>query len=104
MLGVPFIFMWIFAWFVLTSGCLFACWMLFDRRASGAHPLLADRRPPALSGEPYAFLSFAEVRMSTVVFAALIALSLYLAIRSAAAAARSSSSRRASSARRSCSS
>jgi hypothetical protein len=35
-LGVPFIFMWIFAWFVLTSGCLFACWMLFDRRASGA--------------------------------------------------------------------
>ena len=35
-LGVPFIFMWIFAWFVLTSGCLFACWMLFDRRASAA--------------------------------------------------------------------
>ncbi|AIO43849.1 MULTISPECIES: DUF3311 domain-containing protein [Burkholderia] len=35
-LGVPFIFMWIFAWFVLTSGCLFACWMLFDRRAGGA--------------------------------------------------------------------
>jgi len=28
--------MWIFAWFVLTSGCLFACWMLFDRHAPGA--------------------------------------------------------------------
>jgi hypothetical protein len=34
--GVPFLFMWIFAWFVLTSGCLFACWMLFDRHAPGA--------------------------------------------------------------------
>ncbi|ALS60441.1 DUF3311 domain-containing protein [Pandoraea norimbergensis] len=30
-LGVPFIYGWIFLWFVLTSGCLYLCWMLFDR-------------------------------------------------------------------------
>ena len=29
--GVPFIYMWIFIWFVLTSGCLSAVWYLFDR-------------------------------------------------------------------------
>lgn len=32
-LGVPFIYAWIFMWFVLTSGCMLACWWLFDRRA-----------------------------------------------------------------------
>ncbi|BDD91258.1 DUF3311 domain-containing protein [Pandoraea sp. XJJ-1] len=30
-LGVPFIYGWIFLWFVLTSGCLALCWALFDR-------------------------------------------------------------------------
>ena len=29
--GVPFIYMWIFIWFVLTSGCMYAVWYLFDR-------------------------------------------------------------------------
>jgi len=29
--GVPFIYAWIFAWFVLTSACLFICWYCFDR-------------------------------------------------------------------------
>ncbi|WP_434111531.1 DUF3311 domain-containing protein [Paraburkholderia caffeinilytica] len=35
-LGVPFIYAWIFAWFVLTSLCLQVCWRLFDRRADDA--------------------------------------------------------------------
>ncbi|MNU11528.1 hypothetical protein D3C72_2594640 [compost metagenome] len=35
-LGVPFIYAWIFAWFVLTSGCMLACWLLFDRHAADA--------------------------------------------------------------------
>jgi hypothetical protein len=30
-LGVPFIYAWIFAWFILTSGCLLLCWLLFDK-------------------------------------------------------------------------
>jgi len=30
-LGVPFIYMWIFIWFVLTSACMYLCWILFDR-------------------------------------------------------------------------
>lgn len=29
--GVPFIYMWVFIWFVLTSGCMWLCWTLFDR-------------------------------------------------------------------------
>ena len=29
--GIPFIFMWMFLWFILTSACLLACWLLFDR-------------------------------------------------------------------------
>jgi hypothetical protein len=33
-LGVPFVYAWIFAWFVLTSGCLWLCWTLFDRHAA----------------------------------------------------------------------
>jgi hypothetical protein len=30
--NIPFLYLWLFAWFVLTSGCLGACWFLFDRR------------------------------------------------------------------------
>ncbi|TAL53273.1 DUF3311 domain-containing protein [Pandoraea sp.] len=37
-LGVPFIYAWIFAWFVLTSGCLLLCWRLFDGAVSEADP------------------------------------------------------------------
>jgi hypothetical protein len=29
--GIPFLYMWIFMWFLLTSGCLFVCWQVFDR-------------------------------------------------------------------------
>lgn len=29
--GIPFIYMWMFVWFVLTSVCLLSCWLLFDR-------------------------------------------------------------------------
>lgn len=29
--GVPFIYMWMFIWFVLTSVCLCVVWYLFDR-------------------------------------------------------------------------
>ena len=36
--GVPFIYAWIFTWFVLTSGCLLLCWRLFDRHFDDAHP------------------------------------------------------------------
>ena len=28
---VPFVFVWLFSWFVLTSLCLVTCWFLFDR-------------------------------------------------------------------------
>ena len=28
---VPFVYLWLFSWFVLTSGCLLACWFFFDR-------------------------------------------------------------------------
>jgi hypothetical protein len=31
--NIPFIYAWIFAWFVVTSGCLGVCWLLFDKRA-----------------------------------------------------------------------
>jgi hypothetical protein len=31
--GVPFIYAWIFMWFVLTTVCMAACWCLFDRHA-----------------------------------------------------------------------
>ena len=37
-LGVPFIYAWMFAWFVLTSVCLYVCWRFFDR------PVDAERR------------------------------------------------------------
>jgi hypothetical protein len=35
-LGVPFIYAWMFAWFVLTSACLYICWRCFDRPADDA--------------------------------------------------------------------
>jgi hypothetical protein len=28
--NVPFVYLWMFGWFVLSSGCLGACWFLFD--------------------------------------------------------------------------
>ena len=31
LLGVPFVFLWLFSWFVLTSVCLMTCWLVFDR-------------------------------------------------------------------------
>jgi hypothetical protein len=36
--GVPFIYAWIFAWFVLTSLCLQICWHVFDRHFDDNHP------------------------------------------------------------------
>jgi hypothetical protein len=36
--GVPFIYAWVFAWFVLTSGCLLLCWRLFDSGVSDVDP------------------------------------------------------------------
>ncbi|PLZ02142.1 hypothetical protein CY652_12265 [Burkholderia sp. WAC0059] len=30
--GIPFAYAWIFAWFFITSGCLWTCWRLFDRK------------------------------------------------------------------------
>ncbi len=33
-LGVPFIYVWICAWFFLTFCCLAACWCVFDRKAA----------------------------------------------------------------------
>ena len=40
-LGVPFVYAWMFAWFFITSGCLLTCWKLFDRDSEDskdAHP------------------------------------------------------------------
>jgi hypothetical protein len=31
-LGIPFIYAWIFGWFVVTSVCLQLCWVLFDKK------------------------------------------------------------------------
>lgn len=31
--GIPFIYAWVFIWFVLTSACLLACWLFFDRHS-----------------------------------------------------------------------
>lgn len=28
---IPFIYLWIFAWFVLTTICLGICWLVFDQ-------------------------------------------------------------------------
>lgn len=30
-LQIPFLYLWIFGWFVLTSVCLAICWFAFDR-------------------------------------------------------------------------
>lgn len=30
-LGIPVVFAWVFAWFVLTSACLAVSWYVFDR-------------------------------------------------------------------------
>lgn len=30
-LGIPLVYFWVFAWFVLTTLCLAASWYLFDR-------------------------------------------------------------------------
>lgn len=29
--GIPFLYLWMFVWFVLTSLCLAICWFCFDR-------------------------------------------------------------------------
>jgi hypothetical protein len=29
--NIPFVYLWIFAWFILTSVCLAICWFCFDR-------------------------------------------------------------------------
>jgi hypothetical protein len=29
--NVPFLYLWMFSWFILTSVCLGICWMCFDR-------------------------------------------------------------------------
>lgn len=31
LLAIPFLYLWIFAWFILTSICLGICWFAFDR-------------------------------------------------------------------------
>ena len=28
---VPFVYLWIFSWFFLTTACLLTCWFVFDR-------------------------------------------------------------------------
>lgn len=32
--GIPFIYFWMFCWFIITSGCLYTCYKWFDSRAS----------------------------------------------------------------------
>ena len=32
--NIPFLYLWLFAWFVLTSVCLAVCWFGFDRHRS----------------------------------------------------------------------
>lgn len=34
-MGIPWLYAWMFSWFVLTSACLGACWVLFDRPRAG---------------------------------------------------------------------
>lgn len=33
--NIPFLYLWLFAWFVLTSVCLAVCWFGFDRHRGG---------------------------------------------------------------------
>ena len=30
-MGIPWLYAWMFSWFVLTSACLGVCWVCFDR-------------------------------------------------------------------------
>lgn len=34
--NIPFLYLWIFAWFILTSICLAICWLGFDRHRPDA--------------------------------------------------------------------
>lgn len=34
--NIPFLYLWIFAWFILTSVCLAVCWFRFDRHRPDA--------------------------------------------------------------------
>ena len=29
--NIPFLYLWMFSWFILTSACLGICWLCFDR-------------------------------------------------------------------------
>ena len=29
--NIPFLYLWMFSWFILTSACLCGCWWFFDR-------------------------------------------------------------------------
>lgn len=44
-LNVPFVFIWMFGWFILTSVCLAICWFGFDRHR--ADETLPDAKPDA---------------------------------------------------------
>jgi Protein of unknown function (DUF3311) len=35
---IPFVFLWLFCWFVLTSVCLAICWYGFDRHRADGDP------------------------------------------------------------------
>ena len=30
--NIPFVYLWVFAWFILTTLCLGICWFAFDRK------------------------------------------------------------------------
>lgn len=32
-LNIPFVYLWMFAWFFLTSGCLYLCFRIFDAKS-----------------------------------------------------------------------
>ncbi|MGE4482569.1 DUF3311 domain-containing protein [Acidocella sp.] len=36
-MNVPFAYLWIFLWFILTTVCLFICWFCFDRHSTETH-------------------------------------------------------------------
>jgi hypothetical protein len=33
-MNIPFLYLWMFVWFILTSVCLSVCWFRFDRHRS----------------------------------------------------------------------
>lgn len=43
--GIPFIYAWIFSWFVLTSVCLGICWYCFDRNLRDEDDIRPADRP-----------------------------------------------------------